>query len=628
MVGLLVFIALNRAEGLPLLADPDTQWHVTVGQWILAHATVPTTDSYSFTATGQPWIAKEWLAQVMFGMAYNLGGWGGVTALGAVGLAGTAALMLRLLLRDLRPLPALLFVTMALVMTGPHFLARPFVLAFPFLLLWTVGLVRAVEERRAPSPWLLLCMLLWANLHGGFTFGLLLAGAFALDALVGAGDWPCTWAERRALFFAWAKFGIAALLVSCITPYGPEAMVVTQRIFDLGSSLSLIVEWQAPNFQNQAMQEVIILLGLYLALSRGLKLPLVRLLIVLGLMHMFLRYSRNAELLALLAPLVIAPLLARQFPSVAAAGPAAAGSAVMGFLERLARPAGRAAVLLFVAIGALAATYMIRLGTIAPPAENAPTAALAFAREQGFAERRVFNSYGYGGYLIHAGIPTFIDGRAELFGGAFLRRYADAVALKGDALQKVLEATASTGRCAHQPGGQPTAGLPAGLAAGLSRRHRDDLRARALRLRARALRLRARALRARSALEDNPRAGAQRAEPAAPYRGRCPNRACGRPRRSSSRPRRSVRRREAGPAPWRSCGRSAPCAGRRCPGRRWRRGNRACPTRTPAGCGRRHRHGWRAGNRRTATCRAGGPAWRTRASHRRRGGRGHTPGRC
>ena len=199
VIGLVVFIALNRSNGLPLLADPDTQWHVTVGQWILAHGTVPTIDSYSFTAAGQPWIAKEWLAQVLMALAYMAGGWGGVTALGALGFAVTAALMLRLLLRDLRPLPALLLVAMALIMTAPHFLARPFVLAFPCLLLWTVGLVRAVEERRAPSPWLLLCMLLWANLHGGFTFGLLLAGAFALDALVGPSGARCSSPGRSSV---------------------------------------------------------------------------------------------------------------------------------------------------------------------------------------------------------------------------------------------------------------------------------------------------------------------------------------------------------------------------------------------------------------------------------------------
>ena len=39
------------------------------------------------------------------------------------------------------------------------------------------------------------------------------------------------------------------------------------------------------------MQEVILLIALYLCLSRGLKLPLMRLLIVLGLLHLFLRMS-------------------------------------------------------------------------------------------------------------------------------------------------------------------------------------------------------------------------------------------------------------------------------------------------------------------------------------------------
>jgi hypothetical protein len=36
---------------------------------------------------------------------------------------------------------------------------------------------------------------------------------------------------------------------------------------------------------------------------------------------------------------------------------------------------------------------------------------------------RIFNDYYFGGYLIFQGIPTFIDGRAELYGSAFLTRY-------------------------------------------------------------------------------------------------------------------------------------------------------------------------------------------------------------
>ena len=416
MLGMTMFVCLANVNGLPLLGDPDSHWHIAVGNWILQHRVVPDVDFYSFTFAGQPWIAKEWLSQTLLAGAYDLGGWGGVVSLGAAALAITFALLLRLLLRDLKPLPALLFTVAAITMTAPHFLARPHILAFPFMLWWVAGLVRAVEERRAPHPILLVAMLFWANMHGGFTLGLLLAGALALDALVGARDM----AERRTLFFAWAKFGIATLVVACVTPYGPESIVVTARIFSLGDALGAISEWRSPNFQAQPMQELILLVALYLALSRGLRLPLMRLLIVIGLVHLYLRYARNAELLATLAPLVIAPLLARQWAQVRA-DPEAKGR-----LNAWARPAGQAGVAVCVAVAALFAAGLIRFGSVEPPSSTMPQAALDYARGAGL-KGRVLNDYSYGGYLIRAGIPTFIDGRGELYGGDFIKRYVEIV---------------------------------------------------------------------------------------------------------------------------------------------------------------------------------------------------------
>lgn len=425
LLGLAVFVVLNNPTGLPLLSDPDTHWHVTVGTWILTHGTVPTTDSYSFTFPGQPWIAKEWLSQVVLALAFNIGGWGGVSALAAAAIGFTFALLLRLLMRDLRPLPALLFTATAIIMTAPHFLARPHVLAFPLVLLWVAGLVRAIAERRAPDWWLLVVMVLWANMHGGFTLGLMLTAALALDALVGARDAS----ERRTLFIAWAKFGIAALITACITPYGPESILVTSRIFSLGDSLGMIAEWRAPDFQKQPLQEVVLLVAIYLALSRGLKLPLIRLLIVLGLVHLFLRYARNAELLAMLAPLVLAPLLARQFPQIGSR--IGAEPQPTGRFTAFARPAGPAIVAVCLGLAGLYAGVLIGLGRIAPATANTPSAAVAFARDAGL-KGRVFNHYAYGGYLIGAGIPTFIDGRGELYGGDFIRRYVQAVNLGGE----------------------------------------------------------------------------------------------------------------------------------------------------------------------------------------------------
>lgn len=426
-LGVVLFPCLANPDGLPLLGDPDSHWHIAVGNWMLAHATVPTVDSFSFTFAGQPWIAKEWLSQLAMAVAYDVGGWGGVTVLSAAAIAASFALLLRLLLRDLTPLPALMFTLAAVVMAGPHFLARPHLLAFPVMLWWVAGLVRAVEKRRAPEPLLLLAMLLWANLHGGFTIGLVLCGAFAIEAALGARDA----AERRALVVAWTKFGVAAGLVACVTPYGPESILVTLRILGMGQALGVISEWKSPDFQSHPLQELVVLAAIYVALWRGLRLPLVRLLIVIGLTHLYLRHARNAELLAMLVPLVIAPLLARQWPSLRPDSAVATASPPVRWARTMAQPAGRGAVALCLAIAAVYAAGLIRFAEVTAPTDTMPAAALQYARDAGISGR-VLNHYNYGGYLIRAGVPTFIDGRGELYGGDFIKRYADAVKLRGE----------------------------------------------------------------------------------------------------------------------------------------------------------------------------------------------------
>ena len=126
-------------------------------------------------------------------LAYDAGGWGGVVVLGAAAFGVTSALLLRLLLQHLRPLPALLFTAAAFVMMAPHLPRAAVRSRLSVHAVVGVGPGRAVEERRPPEPILLLAMLSWANLHGGFTLGLLLGGAFGLEALVAARDW----AERR-----------------------------------------------------------------------------------------------------------------------------------------------------------------------------------------------------------------------------------------------------------------------------------------------------------------------------------------------------------------------------------------------------------------------------------------------
>jgi len=88
---------------------------------------------------------------------------------------------------------------------------------------------------------------------------------------------------------------------------------------------------------------------------------------------------------------------------------------------------------------ALIALGLVRYGGIVPPLSTMPSTAMAYVKQAGIGGR-VLNHYNFGGYLIHAGVPTFIDGRGELFGRDFIRRYADTIGLRGgESLEQLLE---------------------------------------------------------------------------------------------------------------------------------------------------------------------------------------------
>jgi len=410
LVGAFIY-ALLVAVGNGLLNDPDTMWQIKVGQWILDHRAVPETDIYSFTMQGQPWISTQWLAQVMYAEIYAIAGWSGPVVLAAAAVGLTFMLLARHVGARLSEGATLVFVAVALALTMSHILARPHVLAMPVMVLWIGGLIDAADRREAPSFMLLPLIALWANLHGGFVFGLFLVGPIALDVLVSAEP-----RSRVHLALRWAAFGCAALVASCCTPYGWDALLASRKILSLGSALPLITEWRSADFSSLGAFELTLLAGIGLALYRGVRLPLVRIALLLGLLHMALSQVRAAEILALVAPMVLAAPLARQIGGTDAAAPGA----------RQQPGAALVAGVLMVLVGATVTYASVQ--RYAPNTHGSPVVAVAELKKLNLA--RVFNDYDFGGYLIANGVPTFIDGRTELFGEKFFVDHNDASGLK------------------------------------------------------------------------------------------------------------------------------------------------------------------------------------------------------
>jgi hypothetical protein len=265
---------------------------------------------------------------------------------------------------------------------------------------WVGGLVSAMDRRSAPSFWLLPLMMLWANLHGGFVLGLALVAPFGLDAVLNTE--PCS---RQSTLLRWAAFGIAAIAASCANPYGWNALLASQKILGLGAALPLIREWTAADFSRFGAFEISMLLAFGLSLHRGVKLPPLRIAMALGLLHMALNQGRNLEVLALLAPLILADPLAKQF-----GGPDAGA--------KPAAPASRGVLVFGLAVGLLAGSFAFAsVHRFAPHPYSSPVAAVNELKKLNFS--RVFNDYDFGGYLIANGVAPFIDGRTELYGERF-----------------------------------------------------------------------------------------------------------------------------------------------------------------------------------------------------------------
>jgi hypothetical protein len=401
--------ALMLAGTGALLGDSDTYWQIAVGQWILDHHAMPRVDIYSFTKAGETWTSSSWLSQVLYATSYNLAGWTGPVVLAATCIAATFALLVQILGRRIPAAYAVAIAIAALSLSMGHFLARPHVLVLPILLAWANGLMSASERGQAPSPWLLPLMGLWANLHGGFLFGLVLVGAFALDAL-----WNAERAQQRSVALRWAAFGIGALIACCATPYGWGSILAARKILDLGELLHLIYEWMPANFSKLSVFELTILMLIAGALYGGVKLTPPRIALVLGLLHMALAHVRNVEIFALLLPIVVVAPVASQF----ALKPA-----------WTARTGASMPVMAVVMILLGCWTWLLAANTpFAPPERHSPAAAVEALKAHN--PKRVLNDLPFGGYLIWRQLPVFIDGRAELYGEAFDIAYYRAMQLK------------------------------------------------------------------------------------------------------------------------------------------------------------------------------------------------------
>ncbi|HZZ61976.1 MAG TPA: hypothetical protein VFE63_12520 [Roseiarcus sp.] len=396
-----VFLFAVSAFSPAVLRDGDTWSHLATGEWMLAHGAVPRVDPFSHSMPGAPWTAHEWASEILMALAFRWGGWNGVALLTAAAASGAALIMGLRVARDLSGAALGVTVALGVALWLPNLLARPHVLALPLAAAWAVGLIDARERDAAPPVRLAALMILWSNMHGGFVFGLALIGPFALEAVAAAPR-----GERLAALRGWTLFGLAALAASLVNPYGLEALLFPFRLMGV-VNLSRISEWRAQDFSQVGPMEIALILVLGFALTRPMATPPVRAALLAGLLAMALQHARHAQLLGLVAPMLLARPIAG---AIGAPWPQGSPEAA-----RVALTASLAAAL---GLSALRIAEPI----VRTDGPAAPISALAAVPPE-LRAKPVLNGYDFGGYLIWSGVRPFIDGRADMYGDAMLGRY-------------------------------------------------------------------------------------------------------------------------------------------------------------------------------------------------------------
>lgn len=416
LVALVTFAAVAFTPAL--FNDGDTYWHIAAGLRMLADRAVLVRDPFSYTFANAPWNAHEWLSEILMAGAWRVFGWGGVALLFATTAALTAGLLAWHLGRWYATFAQLLILILCLACMTGSLLARPHLLALPLLEIWTAGLVLARAEHRAPSWLLLPVMTLWANMHGGFMFGFLLLIYAGLEALVEEPD------RRKENLGKWGLFALAALVAATLTPQFLDGLIFPFRLATM-TGLAHIGEWAPTSFATPHPFEFLILAAFYVFLSRGVRLPVGRVLICLLLLQLALQHMRHQIVFALVVPLLLAEPLSRALESK----PEAVRTS---YNLKLILACATAAVVIGVSA--------IRLSFPFPRGGQVltPEAALN-SLPQKLAGTHVLNEYGFGGYLIFRGVRPFIDSRAELYGDAFLTDYARIVAPDAKALNSAIE---------------------------------------------------------------------------------------------------------------------------------------------------------------------------------------------
>jgi hypothetical protein len=424
VISILVFILFCRTP-----VDADLWWHLRAGQVMWEQKTILLVDPFSYTKIGAPWVNAFWLSEILF---YGLNRIGGYFALAVfVSLTGAYAfyIVYKRLLGNFFIKGSIIL--LAALTAAPIWGPRPQLFSFVLIAILDSWLSKA-ENRKPLAGWVLVPLFaLWANLHGGWIWGILLLFAEIAGSVTGlilnqSEDQKIVALQRIKSLAGWLCLSTLAVGIN------PNGLAIWKLPFQQVSVSMQIQEWLSPDFHQFSFHPLLWMLFLLIVFAPFAKKPVSwpRLFKVIGFAYLTFVAQRNIALFAIVA----APLLAEGVND---------GIQVFWrdkkttYHQQLGqRMAKTINIILITALGFVATGYLVGLSQPKQIDVHYPLKAVNWIKTNRPAGR-LFNSYNWGGYILWKlpEYPVFIDGRADLYGSEIISQWQDVVNARSNALE-------------------------------------------------------------------------------------------------------------------------------------------------------------------------------------------------
>jgi len=333
MMGLIAFAVVSVRASHDL--QSDSYFDLYSGRYV-AHHGIPHHEVLTTMAAGRPWLDQQWLAHLVYYLAWCVGGYGLFVVLSAAAIGLAFALHTRTLLRLHVPTQqALIWSLLALIACVTNTIPRAQSFAYPafVVVLSVVFLDRNSAKWRPRLLFLPVLVAVWANVHGSVLLGAAIVAAYAAYRVAHA-----VFRRDRRSTAGYAAVAVLTAGALFATPYGWSALHYYQGVLGNSALTGTVMEWKAPSLHDGVSTfyfVTIVAVGITLALValRRRRLPwLVPSLLTAGLLAMSLRSIRHELWFVLAGTMLAAATKARarkrsssRLPTAVLAVAAAAG---------------------------------------------------------------------------------------------------------------------------------------------------------------------------------------------------------------------------------------------------------------------------------------------------------------